>query len=113
MAHASGSHQMPGSLTEDPLLQLEISYLEASRRVSSNLYNHLAWMITSPELEPPDHLSILWNLVHSCPTVLLEDLKPSCAAPTWSSFQAFLIPDTTPAPVISYDLFFPKSPTNP
>lgn len=51
-AQASGSHQMPGSMTEDPSLQLEISYLEASRRVSSNLYNHLAWMITdaSPEL---------------------------------------------------------------
>ena len=49
---ASGSHQMPGSLTEDPSLQLEISYLEASQVVSSNLYNHLAWMITdaSPEL---------------------------------------------------------------
>ena len=41
---------MPGSLTEDPSLQLEISYLEAFRRVSSNLCNHLAWMITSPEL---------------------------------------------------------------
>lgn len=43
---------MPGSMTEDPSLQLEISYLEASRRVSSNLYNHMAWMITdaSPEL---------------------------------------------------------------
>lgn len=52
MAQASGSHQMPGSMTEDPSLQLEISYLEASQRVSSNLYNHLAWMISdeSPEI---------------------------------------------------------------
>ena len=73
---------------------------------------------TEPKLpvflaEPLDHLSILWHLVHSCPTVLLEDVKPSCAAPTWSSFQAFLIPDTTPATVIGYGPFFPKSPTNP
>lgn len=63
--------------------------------------------------EPLDHLSILWHLGHSCPTLLLEDLKPSCPAPTWSSFQAFLIPDTTPATVISYGPFFPKSPTCP
>ena len=63
--------------------------------------------------EPLDHLSILWHLVHSCPTVLLEDLKPSCDAPTWSSFQAFLILDTTSATVISYGPFSPKSPTNP
>ena len=46
MAQASASHQMPGSFNEDLSLQLEISYLEASQRVSSNLYNHLAWMIT-------------------------------------------------------------------
>ena len=60
MAHASGSHQMPGSLTEDPSLQLEITYLEASRRVSSNLYNHLAWMITdaSPELGEHGRLKV-------------------------------------------------------
>lgn len=49
---ASGSQQMPGSETEDPSLQLEISYLEASRRVSCNLCNHLEWLITdaSPEM---------------------------------------------------------------
>ena len=73
---------------------------------------------TEPKLpvclaEPLDHLSILWHLVHSCPTVLLEDLKPSCDAPTWSSFQAFLILDTTSATGTSYGPFFPKSPTNP
>ncbi|KAJ8379034.1 hypothetical protein AAFF_G00232030 [Aldrovandia affinis] len=40
------------SETEYPSMQLEISYLEASRRVSCNLYNHLAWLITdaSPEV---------------------------------------------------------------
>ena len=39
-------------MPKDPSLHLEISYLEASRRVSCNLYNHLAWLITdaSPEL---------------------------------------------------------------
>ena len=74
---------------------------------------------TKPKLsvclaDPLDHLSILWHLVHMGPTVLLEDLKPSCTAPTWSSFQAFLlIPDTAPATVISYGPFFPQSPTNP
>ena len=51
---------MPGSLTEDPSVQLEIAYLEASRRVSSNLYNHLAWMITdaSPELGEHGRLKV-------------------------------------------------------
>ncbi|KAJ8417259.1 hypothetical protein AAFF_G00284860 [Aldrovandia affinis] len=194
---ASGSQQMPGGETEYPSMQLEISYLEASRRVSCNLYNHLAWLITDafPEVgddgrvkvspkqheqvlnlaqdvcqtvagiptpkhigtalhilketrskatvtllnrfgncisyqdaqryittmaksvdeqtEPLDHLSILWHLVHICPTVFLEDLKPSCTAPTWSPFQAFLIPDATPATVISDGPFFPKSPMDP
>ena len=73
---------------------------------------------TEPKLpvclaEPLDHLSILWHLVHSCPAVLVEDLTPSCTASTWSSFQEFLIPDTTPATLVSYGPFFPKSPTNP
>ena len=44
----------------------------------------------------------------TCPTVLLEDLKPSCAAPTSISH-----PDTTPATVIGYGPFFLKSPINP
>ena len=73
---------------------------------------------TQPKLpacltEPLDHLSFLWHLVHICPTVLLEDLKPSCTAPTWSSFLAFLMPDATSSTVISYGPFFPQSPTNP
>jgi len=38
----------------------------------------------------------------------LEDLKPNCTAPTWSSFQAFIIPDTIPATVISYGPFSPS-----
>ena len=63
--------------------------------------------------EPLDQLSVLWHLVHVCPTLLLEGLKPSCTAPTWSTFQALLIPDVTPATVISYGPFFPQSPTNP
>ncbi len=51
--------------------------------------------------------------MHICPAVLLEDLKPSCTAPTWSSLKAFLIPDATPATVISYGPFFPRSPRDP
>jgi len=35
----------------------------------------------------------------------LEDRKPNCTAPTWSSFQAFLISDTIPATVISSSFF--------
>ena len=49
---ASGSQLMPKSETEGTSLQMEVSYFEASQRVSCNLYNHLAWLITnaSPEV---------------------------------------------------------------
>lgn len=78
----------------------------------------LAGVETEPKLpafltEHPDHLRTLWHLVNICPVLLLEDLKPSCTAPTWSLFQAFLIPDATPVTVISYGPLFPKSPTDP
>lgn len=46
--------------------------------------------------EPLDQLSTLWHLTHLCPTVLLEGLAPSCTLPTWSAFQAILIPDACP-----------------
>ena len=48
--------------------------------------------------EPGDQLSILWHLTHLCPTVLLEGLAPSCTLPTWSAFQAILIPRCLPPP---------------
>ncbi|KAJ8385346.1 hypothetical protein AAFF_G00189670 [Aldrovandia affinis] len=76
---ASGSQQMPGSETEYPSMQLEISYLEASRRVSCNLYNHLAWLITdaSPEVgdagqvkvSPKQHEQVLNLAQDVCQTV--------------------------------------------
>uniref|UniRef100_UPI00358FC7DF uncharacterized protein n=1 Tax=Myxine glutinosa TaxID=7769 RepID=UPI00358FC7DF len=76
---ASGSQQMPESETEDPSLQLEISYLEVSRRVSCNLYNHLAWLITdaSPEVgedgrvkvSPKQHEQVLNLAQDVCQTV--------------------------------------------
>ncbi len=68
---------------------------------------------TEPKLpvwlaEPLNHLSTVWHLVDVSPTVLLEDLKPNCTAPTWSSFQVYLIPDRHPSTVISYGPFFPS-----
>lgn len=63
--------------------------------------------------EPLDNRSILRHLVLTSPTDLLSGLKPICTAPTWSSFQATLIPDASPATVISYGPFFSKSPTHP
>ena len=43
---------MTADSTDATSLNLEISYLEASQRVSCTLYNHLAWLITdaSPEV---------------------------------------------------------------
>ncbi|KAJ8403226.1 hypothetical protein AAFF_G00354430 [Aldrovandia affinis] len=67
------------SETEYPSMQLEISYLEASRRVSCNLYNHLAWLITdaSPEVgddsrvkvSPKQHEQVLNLAQDVCQTV--------------------------------------------
>ena len=63
--------------------------------------------------EPLDHLNTLWNLVHICPTLLLEDVHPIGNASTWTAFQAFLTSDISNAKVIGYGPFFPKSPTHP
>ena len=63
--------------------------------------------------EPLDHLNTLWNLVHICPTLLLEDVHPIGNASTWTAFQAFLTSDISNATVIGYGPFFPKSPTHP
>ena len=43
---------MTADSTDATSLNLDISYLEASQRVSCTLYNHLAWLITdaSPEV---------------------------------------------------------------
>ena len=118
----------PTSVASVPLLKTRKSSLESTQLFKTK-ESHLSLkdrqrsrslvgVETQPKLpvclaEPLDHLSIMWHLVHICPTVLLEDLKPSCTAPTWSSFQAFLMADVTPATAISYGPFFPQSPTDP
>ena len=103
------------SLESPQPFHLKESHLSLKDRQRSR---SLVGVETEPRLpvclaEPLNHLSSMWHLVDSCPTVLLEDLKPKCTAPTWSSFQAFLTPDISPATVISYGPFFPESPTNP
>ena len=52
---ASGSQQVPKGESE-----MEVSYNEASQRVSCNLYNHLAWLITdaSPEVGEDDRVHV-------------------------------------------------------
>ena len=55
-----------------------------------------------------DHLKTLWFLVHSCPTLFLEDMHPIGNASTWTSFQTF-----QNVTVIGYGPFFPQSPTHP
>ena len=62
--------------------------------------------------ETLDHLSTVWHLVDVCPTVLLEDLKPNCTDRTWSSFQAFFIPDTSASAVVSCGHSFLQPLTN-
>ena len=55
-----------------------------------------------------DHLNTLYNLVHICPTLLLEDVHAIDNASTWTSVQAFLTSDlsnTTNGP--------PQSPAHP
>ena len=79
MSSGGASQQLTGSDTEDTLPQMEISYLEASRRVSCNLYNHLAWLMTdaSPEvgengrvqLTPKQHEQVLNLAQDVCHTV--------------------------------------------
>ena len=63
--------------------------------------------------ETLDHLSTVWHLVDACPTVLLEDIKANYNVPRWRSFQAFLIPDTSPPTYCGQLPFYPQSPTNP
>jgi len=103
------------SLESPQPLHTKESHLSLKDRQRSR---SLVGVETEPQLpaclaEPLNHLSILWHLVHACPIALLEDLKPSCTPPTWSSFQACLIPDASPATVIGYGPFFPQSPTHP
>ena len=63
--------------------------------------------------EPLNHSNTFWNLVHICPTLLLEDVHPIGNASTWTSFQTGLNSDISNATVIGYGPFFPQSPTHP
>lgn len=55
-------HILPkfGHLAPWVSLQLEISYLEVSRRLSCNLYNHMAWLVTdaSPEVSEDGRVKV-------------------------------------------------------
>ena len=103
------------SACADATDQLKESHLSFNDRQRSR---SLIGVDTEPQqpqslAEPLDQLSTLWHLTHLSPTVLLEGLAPSSTLPTWSAFQAILIPRCLPPTVISYGPFFPQSPTNP
>jgi len=77
---ASSSTTPPAEPTVSEALQMEISYTEASRRVTNSLYNHVAWLVTDASPDVGDDGRVLINpKKHEQVLNLAQDLSHAVA----------------------------------
>lgn len=62
--------------------------------------------------EQQNQVSMLWNIMQTFPTLLLDEPRPEILPPTWSGFHHLLTQQDTEATLIGYGPFIPQSPTS-